>query len=124
MNTVNWLQIFEKYNTQEIITGNVLKKIPGGLTVNVYGTEAFLPWSQVPQNLKDMGDNIIDTDINFKLLKINAFGNNIVVSRTEILEQEKEDTYQEAVKNIHVGDIYDAVVKNVVSYGVFVTINN
>lgn len=124
MNTVNWLQIFEKYNTQETITGNVLKKIPGGLTVNVYGTEAFLPWSQVPQNLKDMGDNIIDTDINFKLLKINAFGNNIVVSRTEILEQEKEDAYQEAVKNIHVGDIYDAVVKNVVSYGVFVTINN
>lgn len=124
MNTVNWLQIFEKYNTQETITGKVLKKIPGGLTVNVYGTEAFLPWFQVPQNLKDMGENIIDTDINFKLLKINAFGNNIVVSRIEILEQEKEDAYQEAVKNIHVGDIYDAVVKNVVSYGVFVTINN
>lgn len=124
MNTVNWLQIFEKYNTQETITGKVLNKIPGGLTVNVYGIEAFLPWSQVPQNLKDMGDNIIDTDINFKLLKINAFGNNIVVSRIEILEQEKEDAYQDAVKNIHVGDIYDAVVKNVVSYGVFVTINN
>lgn len=124
MNTVNWLQIFEKYNTQEAITGKVLKKIPGGLTVSVYGTEAFLPWSQVPKNLKDMGENIIDTDINFKLLKINAFGNNIVVSRTEILEQEKEDAYQEAVKNIRVGDIYDAVVKNVVSYGVFVTIND
>ena len=124
MNTINWLQIFKKYNTQEIITSKILKKIPGGLIVNVYGAEAFLPWSQVPQNLKDMRENIIDSDINFKLLKINAFGNNIIVSRAEIIEQEKEDAYIDAVKNIHVGDIYDAVVKNVVSYGVFVTINN
>lgn len=124
MNTINWLQIFEKYNTQEIITGKIIKKIPGGLTVNVYGVEAFLPWSHVPKNLKNMRETLIDSDINFKLLKINAFGNNIVVSRTEILEQEKEDAYIEAVKNIHVGDIYDAVVKNIVSYGVFVIINN
>ena len=124
MNTINWLKIFEKYNTQEIIIGKILKKIPGGLTINVYGAEAFLPWSQVPKNLKDMRETIIDSDINFKLLKINAFGNNIIVSRTEILEQEREASYLDAVKNIHVGDIYDAIVKNIVSYGVFVTINN
>lgn len=124
MNRINWSDIFDKYNTQEVITGKILKKIPGGLTVNVYGTEAFLPWSQVPQSLKDKGEDIVDSDINFKLLKINALGNNIVVSRTEILEQEKENAYQDAIKNIHVGDIYDAVVKNVVSYGVFVTISN
>ena len=64
MNTINWLKIFEKYNTQEIIIGKILKKIPGGLTINVYGAEAFLPWSQVPQNIKDMRGNIFDSDIN------------------------------------------------------------
>ena len=124
MSTINWLEIFNKYNTQEIIMGKILKKVPGGLIVNVFGTEGFLPGSQVPQNLKEKGEGIINNDINFKLIKINAFANNIVVSRTEILEQEKNNAYIEAMKDIHVGDIYDAVVKNIVSYGVFVTINN
>ena len=124
MSTINWLEIFNKYNTQEIIMGKILKKVPGGFIVNVFGTEGFLPGSQVPQSLKEKGEGIVNNDINFKLIKINAFANNIVVSRTEILEQEKNNAYIEAMKDIHVGDIYDAVVKNIVSYGVFVTINN
>lgn len=124
MSTINWLEIFNKYNTQEIIMGKILKKVPGGFIVNVFGTEGFLPGSQVPQSLKEKGKGIVNNDINFKLIKINAFANNIVVSRTEILEQEKNNAYIEAMKDIHVGDIYDAVVKNIVSYGVFVTINN
>lgn len=124
MSTINWLKIFNKYNTQEIIMGKILKKVPGGFIVNVFGTEGFLPGSQVPQSLKEKGEGIVNNDINFKLIKINAFANNIVVSRTEILEQEKNNAYIEAMKDIHVGDIYDAVVKNIVSYGVFVTINN
>ena len=124
MSTISWLEIFDKYNTQEIIMGKILKKVPGGFIVNVFGTEGFLPGSQVPQSLKEKGEGIVNNDINFKLIKINAFANNIVVSRTEIFEQEKKDAYIEAMKDIHVGDIYDAVVKNIVSYGVFATINN
>ena len=63
-----------------------------------------------------MRETIIDSDINFKLLKINAFGNNIVVSRTEILEQEKEDAYIEAVKNIKYHNLEDRI--NII-FGVF-----
>lgn len=90
-----------------------LKKVPGGFIVNVFGTEGFLPGSQVPQSLKEKREGIVNNDINFKLIKINAFANNIVVSRTEIFEQEKKDAYIDAMKDIHVGDIYDAVVKNI-----------
>lgn len=69
MSTINWLEIFNKYNTQEIIMGKILKKVPGGLIVNVFGTEGFLPGSQVPQSLKEKGEGIINNDINFKLIK-------------------------------------------------------
>lgn len=100
MSTISWLEIFDKYNTQEIIMGKILKKVPGGFIVNVFGTEGFLPGSQVPQSLKEKGEGIVNNDINFKLIKINAFANNIVVSRTEILEQEKNNAYIEAMKDI------------------------
>mgnify|MGYP000954358440 CR=1 FL=1 len=67
MSTISWLEIFDKYNTQEIIMGKILKKVPGGFIVNVFGTEGFLPGSQVPQSLKEKGEGIVNNDINFKL---------------------------------------------------------
>lgn len=121
MNSQNWLEIFNKFNTQEIVSGKVIRKVKGaGIIVDVFGVEGFLPWSQVPQNLKNKEDDIVDADINFKILKINTIANNIVVSRINMQSPKK----QNACKNIHVGDIYDAIVKNVVDYGVFVTIHN
>ena len=64
MSTISWLEIFDKYNTQEIIMGKILKKVPGGFIVNVFGTEGFLPGSQVPQSLKEKGEGIVNNDIN------------------------------------------------------------
>ena len=118
----DWKEIFDVYNTQKLISGKILKKNPGGVTVDVMGQNGFLPWSQIPPRLKSDPESITEHSVDFSILKLNAFGNNIVVSRQAVLQKEKEEQHLESLKKIEIGGIYDGVVKNVVDYGAFVTI--
>ena len=86
----NWKEIIDVYITQKLISGKILKKIPGGVTVDVMGQNGFLPWSQIPPKLKSDPESITEHFVDFSILKLNAFGDNIVVSRQAVLEKEKE----------------------------------
>lgn len=122
MDTNYWKEIIDIFNTQRLISGKILKKVPGGVTVDVMGQKGFMPWSQIPIKLKSETESLIDNIVDFYILKINAKVENIVVSRHPLIEKEHEDLFFEKFKMIKIGSTYDGIVKNVVPYGAFVTI--
>lgn len=101
-----------------IVKGKIIRKVKGGLMVDI-GMEAFLPGSQIDnKRIKNLDDYIGET-FDFKILKINTERKNIVVSRRELLEEERISRKAELLENIHPGDIRLGVVKNITDFGVF-----
>lgn len=118
----NWNTLINSYADNTVISGRVLRKVPGGVIVDVCGHEGFLPKSQLPLDFNPDSESEVEATVDFQILKVNALTDNIVVSRKEILKRQKEDAYINGIKSLSVGDICDGVVKSVVSYGAFVTL--
>lgn len=118
----NWNTLINSYADNTVISGQVLKIVPGGVIVDVCGHEGFLPKSQLPLDFNP--DSESEVEVDFQILKVNAITDNIVVSRKEIIKRQKDDAYINGIKSLTVGEIYDGVVKRVVSYGVFVTLTD
>jgi small subunit ribosomal protein S1 len=118
----NWAHIIETCPEGSIVHGKVKEKTKGGLIVNI-GVDAFLPGSQIdlqaPKNL----DQYIGQTYDFKIVKINLDRKNIVISRRELIEEERKEKRQKAMANIQVGNICHGVVKNITDYGVFVDLD-
>lgn len=118
----NWTRIVESCPEGTIVHGKVKSKTKGGLVVNI-GVDAFLPGSQIdvqaPKNL----DQYIGQTFDFKIVKINLERKNIVVSRRELIEEERRDKRQKALSNIQVGKTCHGIVKNITDYGVFVDLD-
>jgi small subunit ribosomal protein S1 len=118
----NWDYIVSVCQEGGIIEGKVRGKVKGGLTVNI-GVEAFLPASQIdimpPRNL----DDYIGKTFNFKVVKINQERKNIVLSRRELIEQEREDKRKALLTNMQVGQIRTGVVKNLTDFGAFIDLD-
>ncbi|MBI2026286.1 MAG: 30S ribosomal protein S1 [Deltaproteobacteria bacterium] len=114
-----WEDIDKIFENDEIIEGKVLKKVKGGLTVDV-GIAAFLPTSQIdlrpPKNL----DPYVGKKFQFKILKLNKKRGNVVLSRRALLENERDSIKQKTLENIEEGQIVTGVVKNITDYGAFV----
>ncbi len=102
-----------------IVNGRVVRKIKGGLIVDV-GADAFLPASQVDVRPVSNFDDFVDKTFKFKIVKINLKRKNIVVSRRELLEEERSRSRDELLSNLNVGDIKKGVVKNITDFGVFI----
>ncbi|MBI5788627.1 MAG: 30S ribosomal protein S1 [Candidatus Schekmanbacteria bacterium] len=101
------------------ITGRVMRKIKGGLTVDV-GVPAFLPGSQVDlRPVRDL-DKLLGQHIRVKVIKLNAKRGNIVLSRRQLLEEERTAKKQEILKELSEGKVMKGVIKNITEYGAFV----
>ena len=117
-----WEYILEHCEEGSIVKGRVLRKVKGGLMVDI-GMEAFLPGSQIDNKRIKNLDEYIDKTFEFKILKINIDRKNVVVSRRELLEAERISKKAEVLENIQIGDVRDGVVKNITDFGVFLDLD-
>ena len=116
----SWQRVNEAYDNQEVITGYVKGKTKGGLIVDVFGIEAFLPGSQIDvKQIRDF-DVYVGKTMEFKVVKINHDYKNVVVSHKALIEAEIEAQKAEIISRLEVGQILEGTVKNIVSYGAFV----
>ncbi|OQX56378.1 MAG: 30S ribosomal protein S1 [Candidatus Cloacimonas sp. 4484_209] len=115
-----WDYIYEKQVSQEPVTGEVVRRVKGGMIVNVGGAEAFLPGSQIDFHPVNNLDALVGQEIKVKVLKLNRKRRNIVVSRRAILEEEKEKAKQKLLAELEEGQVKEGVVKNITDFGVFV----
>ena len=118
----NWDRIVSICSEGGTIEGKVRAKVKGGLTVNI-GVEAFLPASQIdvipPRNL----DEYVGKTFKFKVVKINQERKNIVLSRRELIEQEREDKRRKLLAEMQVGQVRTGVVKNLTDFGAFIDLD-
>lgn len=117
-----WEHILEHCEEGSIVKGRVLRKVKGGLMVDI-GMEAFLPGSQIDNKRIKNLDEYIGKTYEFKILKINIDRKNVVVSRRELLEAERISKKAEVLEHIQPGDIREGVVKNITDFGVFLDLD-
>src|SRR5690554_4380186 len=115
-----WDRVNEALATQEIIKGHVKCRTKGGLIVDVFGIEAFLPGSQIDvKPIRDF-DLYVDKTMEFKVVKINKEFKNVVVSHKALIEAELEIQKKEIISQLEKGQVLEGTVKNITSYGVFI----
>ena len=112
----NWELIVENCEEGSILPGRVKGKIKGGLLVNI-GVDAFLPASQVDTQSPINLDQYIGNTYEFKIVKINQERKNIILSRRELIEEERQEKRKVLLDEIKVGDIRTGIVKNIADYG-------
>lgn len=117
-----WEYIVNHCEEGSIVEGKVIRKVKGGLMVDI-GMEAFLPGSQIDNKRIRNLDDYIGKTYDFKILKINMERKNIVVSRRELLEEERVSRKAELLENIHEGDLCKGIVKNITDFGVFLDLD-
>lgn len=116
----SWDRINDAYEKQEIINGYVKCRTKGGLIVDVFGIEAFLPGSQIDvKPIRDY-DIYVDKTMEFKVVKINHEYKNVVVSHKALIEDELEHQKAEIISKLEKGQVLEGTVKNITSYGVFI----
>ena len=116
----SWLRVNEAYEKEEIITGYVKCRTKGGLIVDVFGIEAFLPGSQIDvKPIRDY-DVFVDKTMDFKVVKINQEFKNVVVSHKALIESELEAQKAEIISRLEKGQVLEGTVKNITTYGVFI----
>ncbi|MBR1510539.1 MAG: 30S ribosomal protein S1 [Bacteroidales bacterium] len=116
----SWDMVTAAYESGEIVKGYVKTRTKGGMIVDVFGIEAFLPGSQIDiKPIRDY-DVFVDTTMDFKIVKINQEFRNVVVSHKALLEAEQELKRSELISKLEKGQVLEGVVKNITNYGVFV----
>jgi small subunit ribosomal protein S1 len=115
-----WDKLRIANQTQQTITGRVIKRIKGGLEVDLEGVEAFLPGSQVDVRPVRNLEVFINQDIEVRVIKINRKRGNVVVSRKALLEEEFNRKKSETLGNIEEGFVLEGVVKSITDYGAFI----
>ena len=116
----SWDRVNEAYEKDEIVKGFVKTRTKGGMIVDVFGIEAFLPGSQIDiKPIRDY-DQFVGQNIDFKIVKINPDFRNVVVSHKALLEAEQELKRSELIGKLEKGQVLEGVVKNITNYGVFI----
>ncbi|MBK7213652.1 MAG: 30S ribosomal protein S1 [Bacteroidales bacterium] len=116
----SWERVNEAYEKGEIINGYVKCRTKGGLIVDIFGIEAFLPGSQIDvKPIRDY-DQFVDKVMEFKIVKINQEYKNVVVSHKALIEDELEAQKAEIISKLEKGQVLEGTVKNITSYGVFI----
>ncbi|MBV8586460.1 MAG: 30S ribosomal protein S1 [Verrucomicrobia bacterium] len=118
----NWDKIVKVFEGDGLIKGKVKAVVKGGLTVNI-GVEAFLPGSQIdivpPKDLQQFVGNTYD----FKIVKVNDERKNVVLSRREIIEQERAEKRSKFLESVKIGDTVRGTVKNLTDFGAFIDLD-
>jgi len=115
-----WDRVNASLEKSEVITGYVKCRTKGGLIVDVFGIEAFLPGSQIDvKPIRDY-DQFVGKNMEFKVVKINNEFKNVVVSHKALIEAELEQQKQQIIGTLEKGQVLEGTVKNITSYGVFI----
>lgn len=115
-----WERINEALESKEIIKGYIKCRTKGGMIVDVFGIEAFLPGSQIDvKPIRDY-DVFVGKTMEFQVVKINQEYKNVVVSHKALIEAELEAQKQEIISKLQKGQVLEGTVKNITSYGVFI----
>jgi small subunit ribosomal protein S1 len=115
-----WTELRNHHETGEIISGRIIRRIKGGMIVDLNGVQAFLPGSQIDvRPVKDF-DKYINSDIDLRVVKFNEFRKNVVVSHKAILEESMAEQRDELFDKLEVGSVMEGRVKNITDFGVFI----
>ncbi|MGQ0702471.1 MAG: 30S ribosomal protein S1 [Gemmatimonadales bacterium] len=115
-----WEKIRIAYESDQPVQGTLMKKIKGGVVVNVMGVDAFLPGSQIALRRVPNIDELLGQTYEFKIIKLNKRRRNIVVSRRVILETERASKRETLMKELEVGQVRKGIVKNITDFGAFI----
>ena len=116
----SWERVNAALEAQEVIQGYIKCRTKGGMIVDVFGIEAFLPGSQIDVHPIRDYDQFVGKTMEFKVVKINQEFRNVVVSHKALIEAELEAQKKEIIGKLEKGQILEGIVKNITSYGVFV----
>ncbi len=115
-----WDRVNNAHDNEEIVSGFVKCRTKGGMIVDVFGIEAFLPGSQIDvKPIRDY-DQYVGKNMEFKVVKINHEFKNVVVSHKALIEADIEEQKKEIISQLEKGQVLEGIVKNITSYGVFI----
>lgn len=115
-----WKRIEEALETKETITGYIDKSIKGGMLVNIFGVNAFLPGSQIDVRPIHDFDEFVGKTMEFRVIKVNPEYYNVVVSHKALIQEELEAQRAEIISHLEKGQVLEGTVKNITSYGAFI----
>ena len=115
-----WEKIRRAHESDQPVEGTLMKKIKGGVVVNLMGVDAFLPGSQIALRRVPNIDELLGQTYEFKIIKLNKRRRNIVVSRRVILENERAHKREHLMKELEVGQLRKGIVKNITDFGAFI----
>lgn len=115
-----WQNIEHAFESQGIIEGLIKRRIKGGMVVDIYGIDAFLPGSQIDVRPVRDFDAYVGKTMEFMVVKLNMSSENVVVSHRAIVESDLEDQREEILSTIETGQILEGHVKNITDFGVFI----
>ena len=115
-----WDSIKEAHDTGNTVEGRLMRRIKGGIVVDLFGVEAFLPGSQIDIRQVKNFDQFIGQEFPFKIIKLNKARRNIVVSRRAVLEEERSRMREEIIQVLEEGQVREGVVKNITDFGAFI----
>ncbi|MFC1682895.1 30S ribosomal protein S1, partial [Candidatus Zixiibacteriota bacterium] len=115
-----WDKIKVAYDGGDVVEGRLLRRIKGGMVVDLFGVDAFLPGSQVALRPVPDLDQLIGEQFPFKIIKLNKMRRNIVVSRRVVLEEERGKAKAQIITELEVGQIREGTVKNITDFGAFI----
>ena len=118
--TKSWERVNEALEKEEVIQGYIKSRTKGGMIVDVFGIEAFLPGSQIDVHPIRDYDVFVGKTMEFRVVKINQEYRNVVVSHKALIEAELEAQKKEIISHLEKGQVLEGTVKNINSYGVFV----
>ena len=118
--TKSWERVNEALEKEEVIQGYIKSRTKGGMIVDVFGIEAFLPGSQIDVHPIRDYDQFVGKTMEFRVVKINQEYRNVVVSHKALIEAELEAQKKEIISHLEKGQVLEGTVKNITSYGVFV----
>ena len=120
----SWKKIEEAFEKQEKVSGIIKNTVKGGVVVEIFGVFAFCPNSQVADKpIKNMNE-YMNKPMEFQIIKIDNVRMNVIASRRQLIEQEKNKNKEKVIKNYKVGEIVEGTIKAVQSYGCFVSIES
>lgn len=115
-----WENIMDAYRTDKIITGRIINKTKGGLIVDVFGMETFLPGSQIDVKPISDYDSFLGKQMEFKVVKVNEAIRNAVVSHKALIESDLEEQRMAIISQLEKGQVLEGTIKNITDFGAFI----
>src|SRR6266545_4192435 len=115
-----WDRVKEAHDGGQVVEGKLVRKIKGGVVVDLYGVEAFLPGSQIALRQVQNVDSLLGQNVSVKIIKLNKRRRNIVVSRRAVFEEERDRMKSSILKDLAKDQIREGQVKNITDFGAFV----